>query len=116
MARHGGHAAGGEGKGEEDVGDGIDEHVPGGTVDAMVRGGTGAGIEDGGQLPAKIDEDDDVYQDGAEFNGEDPDVVQPKSLCFVVGRYPALQCVSEYTDWCSIPLTHAPAAVKYLDP
>lgn len=90
----GAHAAGGEGEGQADVDEGVDNHVD---DDAVHAGEVVSVLAEGGGLfhsVAQVEEHDAVEDDAAEFGDEDPEVVDPDSFCFVLDAEPALRCVS----------------------
>lgn len=90
----GAHAAGGEGEGQADVDEGVDNHVD---DDAVHAGEVVSVLAQHGGLfhsVAQVEEHDAVEDYAAEFGDEDPEVVDPDSFCFVLDAEPALRCVS----------------------
>ena len=94
----GAHAAGGEGEGQADIDEGVDNHVD---DDAVHAGEVVSVLAQHGGLfhsVAQVEEHDAVEDYAAEFGDEDPEVVDPDSFCFVLYAEPALRCVSRKNE------------------
>ena len=90
----GAHAAGGEGEGQADVDEGVDNHVD---DDAVHAGEVVSVLAQYGGLfhsIAQVEEHDAVEDYTAELGDENPEVMHPDSFCFVVDAEPALDCVN----------------------